>query len=131
MGETYLSRNDAASARDVLQKAEALSSKIYGPDNYHRSDVWVALGRGECLLGNNAEAEKLLRQSLAMRSAIYKAPNIWLAEVQVALAEALEGQHKRDEAKVLADQAATALRTLNGGVAKQMLARAEAVIAAK
>ena len=64
-----------------------------------------------------------------MRAAIFKPPNIWLAEVQVALAEALNGQHKRDEAKSLAGEAAVALRTFKTAVAKQMLARAEAVIA--
>jgi serine/threonine-protein kinase len=129
MGETYLFRNDAASAYKVLLKAEELSAKIYGPDNHHRTEVWVPLGRSEHLLGNDAEAENVLRQSLTMRSAIFKPPNIWLAEVQVALAEALNAQHKRDEAKALAEQAATALRTFRTAVSRQMLARAEAVIA--
>ncbi|HEX4481431.1 MAG TPA: serine/threonine-protein kinase [Rudaea sp.] len=131
MGETYLMRNDAAAAKDVLLKGNELAKKIYPLDNHHQTDIWVPLGRAEHMLGNDAEAEKLLRPSLEMRMAIFKPPNIWLAEVQVATAEALNGLQKRDEARQLAEAAAAALRTLKSGVSKQLLARAETVIASK
>ena len=82
IGEAELMRNDPAAAKRALVDADVLSQKIFTADNHHRADVWVPLGRSEHLLGNDAESEKLLRQSLALRLLVYKAPNIWLAEVQ-------------------------------------------------
>ena len=129
IGETELMRNDPAAAKRALVDADVLSQKIFAADNHHRADVWIALGRTEHLLGNDAASEKLLRQSLALREPVYKPPSIWMAEVQVALAETLHAQHKRDEAASLAGDAAQSLRTMKTAVSRQMLARAEAVIA--
>lgn len=131
IGETELLRNNPVAAKKVLLEADPISQKIYGDDSHHRADIWVPLGRAEHLLGNDVEAEKLLRKSLALRLPLFKPPNVWTAEAQVALAEALNAQHKRDEAKSLADDAAQALRTMKSNASKQMLARAETVLASK
>ncbi len=131
IAEVELLRNRPAVAKEILLKIDPVSSKMYTDASHHRADIWLPLGRANHLLGDDVEAEKLLRRALVVRTPIYHMPSLWIAEVQLALAEALNAQHKRDEAKSLAEQSAEQLRPMKTNVAKGMLARAEIVIANK
>ena len=75
--------------------------------------------------------EKTFREALTLRQRVFKPQDERIAEIQVALAEALDAQHNRAEAKPLADAAVNSLSQLQTRSAKELLARADAVVSRK
>ena len=131
VGETQLSQNEPAAARATLLKAEALSRKVNAAGNFQIADVLLPLGRSQHLLHDDVASEKTLREALALRQPVFKQQDQRIAEVQVALAEVLLAQRRRDEAVLLADTAVISLSPLQTRSAKDLLMRANAIVAGK
>ncbi|MEP6483002.1 MAG: serine/threonine-protein kinase [Rudaea sp.] len=131
VGETLISKGDYANACLELNPGLILARKTYPEGNHEIADLLVPLGICEHALGHDDIAERVLREAMQIREKVYKPQDQHTAEVQVALAEALMGQHDTDAAKSLAAVAAKSLSQFHTRSAAELLARAKAVTSIK
>lgn len=101
LAEALLDAGDAPTARTSAELGLTLARKALPEKNYQLGSPLYALARADLALGHPDTAEPLLREALAVRSPPYPADDPRVLEVKVALVNALEAQHKDDEARAL------------------------------
>jgi hypothetical protein len=131
IGETLISKGDNAAACEQLNVGAALARKIYPAGNHEIADLLVPLGICEHALGHDDLSERDLREALQIREKVYKPLDQHTAEIQVALAEALNGRHNQEAARQFADAATKSLSQFHTHSAAELLARANAVMSGK
>jgi len=101
LSQAQLGNGDAAMAYATAQQALGYGHKAL-KNNYALATPEFALARAALALDRPAEAEPLLREALALRSAVHPADDPRILEVKVALINSLRALRKIDEARLLA-----------------------------
>ena len=89
-------------AQAAAQNALGAARKIYPAASYRLGVPLFALARADLALERNADAEKLLREALAVREPPYASNDPRVLEVEVELVKALRANGKVEEANALA-----------------------------
>jgi serine/threonine-protein kinase len=98
LSEAELDAGDPVKAQATATRALASGRSALPPHNYRLGSPLFALARAELALGHATNAESLLREALAVRSPPHPSTDPRVLEVKVALINALEAQHRQDEA---------------------------------
>ena len=123
LGEALLDAGDAPAAQTSAEQGLNLARKALSGKNYQLGSPLYALARAELALAHANTAEPLLREALAVRSPPYPAGDPRVLEVKVALVNALEAQHKNDEARTLRTEIEPPLHASKSPYATDLLAR--------
>ena len=90
-----------ASENLPAETAMAYARKAFPPRHFRLGIALFAQGRGKLAADQPADAERLLREALAMRSPSHPRDDPRVLEVKVALASSLSAQGKSGEARSL------------------------------
>lgn len=101
LAEAELDAGNLAEAHATAIGALALARKALPAGNFRLGPPLFALARVELAMASAGEAESLLHEALALRSAVHPANDPRILEVKVALVNALTTQKKTDEARKL------------------------------
>jgi serine/threonine-protein kinase len=130
LGWAQLDAGDTDAALATMQRAVADARAAFAPDNYRLASPMIVLGRALVADGRAADAEPMLREAKKAYADAFGANHHAVVAANVALAEALLAQGKREEARRLVDNVPAQLSTSEQDDT-QLRARAIAVIAGK
>ena len=119
---SQLDAGDAAQAFATAHQAVAFGRKALA-GNYMLALPLLAEGRAALALEQPSDAESLLRESLALRHAVFADDDLRTLEVQVALVESLTALHKNDDAAALISAIVPRLQASSNGYAAELRGR--------
>ena len=125
LSETQLDAGDTNAALTSAQASLARARKILPPGHFMLGLPLFALARVELAQHQDADAEKVLREAIAVRSTLQPPNDPRMLELNVALVSALEAQHRRSEAVSLRRDVETALRASHSPYAADLRGRLE------
>ena len=125
LSETQLDAGDTNAALASAQASLARARKILPPGHFMLGLPLFALARVELAQHQDADAEKVLREAIAVRSTLQPPNDPRMLELNVALVSALEAQHRRSEAVSLRRDVETALRASHSPYAADLRGRLE------
>ena len=102
LSEAQLDSGDAASANLTAETAMTYARKAFPPQHFRLGIALFAQGRAKLAAGQPADAERLLREALVVRTPPHPSDDPRVLEVKVALATSLSAQGKSDEGRSLA-----------------------------
>jgi serine/threonine-protein kinase len=123
LAEAELDAGNADRAHAPAARAVELGRARLSAGNPRLASPLFALARADLSRGQAAEAEKLLRETLAIRSPPIPGEDVRVLEVKAALVDALARLGKVGEARALRDEVEPLLRSSPLPYAKDLLAR--------
>ncbi|MFI4969981.1 MAG: protein kinase [Lysobacterales bacterium] len=123
LSEAQLDAGDTEGANLTADTAMGYARRGFSAHHYRLGIVLFAQARARLAIGKPAEAERLLREALAVRSPPHPANDPRVLEVKVALANALTAQRKTDEARTLSAGIEPLLQALKSPYAADLRAR--------
>ncbi|HET6545135.1 MAG TPA: serine/threonine-protein kinase [Rhodanobacteraceae bacterium] len=122
LSQAQLDNGDTAVAHATATQALEYGHKAL-QDSYLLGIPLFAMARADLALERAAAAEPLLRQALALRSAVHPANDPRVLEVKVSLINALKAQRKDDEARALMNEIEPLLQESSTPYAADLRAR--------
>jgi len=128
--EAELDSGDADAAHTTAETALTQARKSLPPKHYLLGMPLFALARSDLALHRDAEAETALREALAVRNPPHPADDPRVLEVEVALIDVLEAEHRSREAHALSAMIDAPLRASHTPYAADLRLRLAAGAAA-
>jgi serine/threonine-protein kinase len=118
-----LDAGNAMIARQTAENSVAMAQAIFPAKHFNRATPTYALARADLALGRAAEAEPLLRETLALRSPPYPPSDLRVVEVKVSLVDALTALNRAAEARGFREEVEPVLKASDSPYAAELLAR--------